>query len=116
MPGHALLNAWGTLVRDAFGSTPYLVGSATTTKAWRDVDVRVMLTPKQWKRILPGVPAENGGGFIYPRYAALSMAVSIWGQQFTGLPIDFQFQPIEHANTHYNGRRDPLGLRLRPPG
>jgi|SRR5690242_3492420 len=115
MPAHALLNAWGQLVWDAFGETPYLVGSATTTTEWRDVDVRVMLSAKQWKRLLPDVPPENGGGFVYPRYAALSMAVSAWGRQFTGLPIDFQFQPAVYANEKYKGRRDPLGVRLEMP-
>lgn len=112
MPAHALLNAWGTLVQDAFGEKPYLVGSATTTTEWRDVDVRVLLTPKQWKRLLPDVPADNGGGFCYPQYAALSMAISAWGKAFTGLPIDFQFQPRDYANAKYEGSREPLGMRV----
>lgn len=114
-PGHLMLNAWGTLVEDAFGETPFLVGSATQSKTWRDVDVRVMLDDEQWNRILPGVPTENGAGFVFPRWSALCMAVSAWGQQFTGLPIDFQFQPVEHANARYRGIRDPLGIRIGTP-
>jgi hypothetical protein len=46
--------------------------------------------------------------------AALCMAVSAWGQAFTGLPIDFQFQPVAWANETY-GRghiREPLGVRI----
>lgn len=31
------------VVREAFDSTPYLVGSVLTGNDWRDVDVRVML-------------------------------------------------------------------------
>lgn len=113
-PAHLLLNAWGTLVHDAFGEIPYLVGSATTSKTWRDVDIRVMLDDDQWNRILPGVPTTGGAGFVYPRWSALCMAVSAWGQQFTGLPIDFQFQPRDHANTRYKGYREPLGIRIDP--
>jgi hypothetical protein len=109
-PAHLILNAWGTLVYDAFGETPYLVGSATTTQQWRDVDVRVMLDDEQWQRLLPGVPTDSPG-FVWPRWSALCMAVSAWGQAFTGLPIDFQFQPMARANELYKGIRDPLGVR-----
>jgi hypothetical protein len=111
-PGHLVLNAWGTLLWDAFGETPYLVGSATTSKTWRDVDVRVMLDPDQWARILPDTPEAGGAGFVCPQWSALCMCVSIWGQQFTSLPIDFQFQPTEWANATFSGIREPLGVRL----
>lgn len=114
MPQHALLNAWGSLIMDAFGeyAQPFLVGSATKTKQWRDVDVRVMLREAEWQRILPGVPYSCYAGTVYPRWAALCMAVSAWGQAFTGLPIDFQFQPLDDANTRFHGVREPLGMRI----
>jgi hypothetical protein len=113
-PGHLLLNAWGSLVYDAFGENPYLVGSATTTKAWRDVDVRLMLGRKAWERVLPDVPYDRAGaGFVYPQWSALCMAFSAWGKDFTGLPIDFQIQQIEWANERFKGGvRDPLGIRI----
>ena len=112
MPAHMLLNAWGVLVEDALGAQAYLVGSATRSKVWRDVDVRVMLTDDEWQHWLPGVPPE--GGFVWPRWAALSMAFSAWGQAATGLPIDFQLQHLAHANTRYlDGAREPLGFRIR---
>jgi hypothetical protein len=114
MPQHALLNLWGTLVMDAFGedAQPYLVGSATKSKQWRDVDIRVMLDEGEWGRILPGVPYSGYAGAAYPRWAALCMAVSAWGREFTGLPIDFQFQPTADANARFDGLREPLGMRI----
>jgi hypothetical protein len=111
-PQYLILNAWGALVVDAFGAQPFLVGSATRTKQWRDVDVRVMLDQGEWARILPDVPGDRIGGFVYPQWSALCMAVSAWGQAFTGLPIDFQFQPVEWANAVHSGIREPLGVRI----
>jgi hypothetical protein len=114
MPQHAILNAWGSLVMDALGedARPYLVGSATTTNQWRDVDVRVMLDLDEWSRLLPGVPPTSAAGFCHPRWSALCMAFSAWGRAYTGLPIDFQIQFRDDANTRFQGRRDPLGIRI----
>lgn len=114
MPQHAILNAWGSLIMDALGddARPYLVGSATTTTNWRDVDVRVMLSTADWDRLLPGVPRSSAAGFVHPRWSALCMAFSAWGQAYTGLPIDFQLQHVDDANARFKGIRDPLGVRI----
>lgn len=111
MPAHILLHTWGGLVQDAFGDLPFLVGSATRSKTWRDVDVRLMLDDDQWARILPDVPKDQAH-HLSPQWAALCMAVSAWGREFTGLPIDFQFQPRDVANERHSGPREPLGVRL----
>ncbi|WP_237393799.1 hypothetical protein [Pseudarthrobacter sp. ATCC 49987] len=41
----------------------------------------------------------------------LGIAVSLWGQQATGLPIDFQVQRRTNANLKYTGIRNCMGLR-----
>lgn len=117
MPQHLLLDAWARLVMDALGpeAQPYLVGSALRTKTWRDVDVRVMLHQPEWERLLPGVPYSRYAGSSHPRWAALCLAFATWGQQFTGLPIDFQIQPWDDANERFPGNREPLGVRIPEP-
>lgn len=98
--GIRLLHDWGTALQRTFpGHTAYLVGSALTRADHRDVDVRVMLDEDVWLSIEDVV-----------NLADLNLAVSLWGQQVTGLPIDFQVQRKADANAEYDGRRHPLGL------
>ena len=42
MPRKLMLDEFASLVWDAFGDCPYLVGSALDTTDWRDVDVRLL--------------------------------------------------------------------------
>jgi hypothetical protein len=109
--GDGLLDAWGSLVEDAFGHTPYLVGTSAESPTGDGVRVRIMLNDEEWRRILRDLPAE---GYVSPRWVALCMAVSAWGQQFTGRSIDFQFQWQAHARYRYDGPRK--ALRLKPAG
>ena len=98
-----LLDQWGRQLREAFGDTAYLVGSAgyDGERHPRDVDVR-MLLPK-------------GAGWIartQARLWAVNVAVSTWGRSVTGLPIDFQFQPAADFHAE-NGYRSALGISPR---
>ena len=104
--GIRLLHDWGVALRRMFpAEVAYLVGSALTTADHRDVDVRVMLDDQAWTALTLVVnPAD------------LNLAVSLWGQQVTGLPIDFQVQRMSEANAEYPGRRHPLGLLAAPTG
>lgn len=104
-----LLEDWALHVRRMFGptGTPFLVGSALTTRAFRDVDVRVILEEEEWDRLFPGLADADVRD---ARWSGFCTAVSIWGQQATGLPIDFQVQPMGKANEQYEGRRHALGL------
>lgn len=43
MPAYLLLQEFGSQVWHAFGTPPYLVGSALDGKQWRDVDIRLIL-------------------------------------------------------------------------
>jgi hypothetical protein len=97
----AELEAWGQRLRTMFhGEMPYLVGSSLTTGNWRDIDVRVMLDDDAYDALkLLVVPSQ------------LNLAVSVWGQKVTGLPIDFQVQRMTEANEEFHGRRHPLAMR-----
>ena len=98
--GYRLLDDWGVNIRRMFpGEVAYLVGSALTTAQHRDVDVRLMLDDDAHQALVSVV-----------HIADLNLAVSLWGQQVTGLPIDFQVQLTREANRDYPGRRHPLGL------
>lgn len=110
-PEFYLLTAWGRTICEAFGAMPYLVGSCGRGEVFRDVDVRMMLDGDDalWIVTQPGQE---------PMLAALNVAVSMWGQRATGLPIDFQFQDQEAANVEFGDeRRNAVGIhreRHRP--
>lgn len=92
-----LLRRWGCAVRDAFEDMPYLVGSVARAEDWRDVDVRVIVPDDHY------VVVDSG------RRTALNVAMSVWGQRATGLPIDFQFQGAIEAD-EAAGPRIPIGM------
>jgi hypothetical protein len=103
------LEQFGSIVWDAFGQPPYLVGSAAKGKVWRDVDVRLMLTDAEFLAMF-GKPAPLMS-WTSGKWAALCMAFSALGKQMTGLPIDFQIQDSTYANKAYDeGPRVPIGL------
>lgn len=105
MPAGLLLDLFGSVVWDAFGSPPCLVGSAVASKAWRDVDVRLILGDDDFAAMFGAFPPPHGG-----KWAALCMAFSALGKQMTGLPVDFQIQQQTDANANHQGPRHALGL------
>ncbi|MFC4006659.1 hypothetical protein ACFOY2_05465 [Nonomuraea purpurea] len=110
MPALLHLNSFGREIGEAFGHTPYLVGSAARGKQWRDVDVRLMLPDDEFDALFPGhaKPDETDG-----RWALVCAAISELGRVRTGLPIDFQIQRVTQANERYDGVRHALGLSLQ---
>jgi hypothetical protein len=91
---------WGVNVRQMFnGEMPYLVGSALRTKDYRDVDVRLIVTDEV---------ATSFDALLKRTW--LDMAVSMWGQRATGLPIDFQIQSMTEANVPEHGVRNAIGI------
>lgn len=96
-PQNLLLVIWAKAVHDAFatsgGHGPYLVGSCTERADYRDVDLRMMLDDDRVDELTAVCQLR-----IY------NMTFSLWGQQATGLPIDFQIQKISEANAEYGGR------------
>lgn len=107
MPAALKLNEFGSQVWAAFGTNPYLVGSALESKGWRDVDVRVILDDEEYEKMGLGDPIDthrNG------KWVALVLAFSELGKQMTGLPIDFQIQQQTYANKAFSGHRSALGI------
>ena len=95
-----LLDQWGRQLHEAFGEMPYLVGSAERGDVnYRDVDIRML------------DPLKLGNRPLARR--TLNVAVSLWGRQVTGLPIDFQFQVASEFHEYDGQRRNPMGTRSR---
>ncbi len=118
-PACLLLDQWGHLVELALGETPYQVGSSIVGKKWRDVDVRVIMDDEQFDSLFGKAPHPS----MTPFWNALCTAFSLWGQSFTGLPIDFQIQRRSRVTqSDWDKARSPLGVatfgvinRERPP-
>lgn len=97
-PEMFLLQEWMGTLFATFGDHPYLVGSVARGEAWRDVDIRMMLP-------------DDDPLLVEPRCTVLNVAMSLYGQRATGLPIDFQFQSITEGNNEPQPRpRNPVGV------
>ena len=107
MPAGMHLEEFGSHVWSVFGDPPFLCGSATQKKDWRDVDVRVILTDEEYAAWGFGEPREAHQN---SKWVALCMAFSALAKQMTGLPVDFQIQQMTNANERYKGTRFALGL------
>ena len=94
-PGNHLLFNWARSLHLAFGVGPILVGSAAVAKGWRDVDLRLVLPDDEFR-----VKVGSTVDYTDARRASMNVAYSFWGQQMTGLPIDFQFQPEGEARDY----------------
>ena len=100
-----LLRDWTVHVAELFnGEDCYQVGSSlwygpAKNKTHRDVDLRVMLDTKDFKKLQKIVNIDR-----------LNLAVSLWGQKVTGLPIDFQVQDVKYANKHHKGMRSAVSI------
>jgi len=108
-PQQMLLNQFGDLIADAFGTyNVYHVGSSMgdNKKDWRDVDVRVMLTDEQWKSYGFLEPKDN---HYDPKWRSMCIVFSHYGRHLTGLPIYFQIQKIKEANEEFKGGRSHMG-------
>jgi hypothetical protein len=109
MPAALHLEAFGREIEAAFGHLPYLVGTASTGKTWRDVDVRLILPDDEFDALFPPVPRDQPDG----RWGLLCAAISELARQRTGLPVDFQIQRQTHANDRFPGVRQALGIHDR---
>lgn len=107
---HELLDDWGRLLAEAFNEMPYLVGSAGEGGSYRDVDVR-MIVPEDagWLVEFPDVTETHQS----LRLRTVNLAVTLWGRQVTGLPIDFQFQPAVEFHSYDGQKRSALSITRR---
>ncbi len=102
----------GAIVKGTFDVSygMFLVGSAMTSKAWRDVDVRHIIADDEFER--------RFGEFVEPYeqnhfLRAFNLGVSAWMSAASKLPVDYQVQPITKANELYpiaSNPRNGMGL------
>lgn len=99
-----LLQDWGRHLYAAFHfkHMPYHVGSSLFKGDYRDVDVRVMMPDETFAQFDELLNVQR-----------LNLALSLWGQKATGLPIDCQIQSITEGNGEHGGKpRSALGLDM----
>jgi hypothetical protein len=104
MPAEIWLNKFGVIVADYFGHTAYHVGSSRNSKEWRDVDVRLLLPDDEFEAMFGTIQSSA----VNPKLAAITLAFAALGKHMTGLPIDFQIQPLTFANQQWPIGRTPL--------
>lgn len=99
MSEYRILNDWCVLVNDMFQEDAhyglYLVGGVLTDPDHWDVDIRLIMSDDVYSARYDDTKRKY-----------LNLAVSLWGQKVTGLPIDFQIQPQSLANERYPGNGD----------
>lgn len=89
-------------IAEAF-EPPYHVGTSGVRGPYRDVDVRLILSDKKYKKMKKAI--GNKGIWF------LGLAIGQYLADRTDLPIDFQIQQQSAANAAHKGSRNPLGLR-----
>jgi hypothetical protein len=99
---HGEVAQWRQLDEDAVDSIAHEVAKAVVqSRSYRDVDVRLMLDDEQFAATCP----------TRERWELLSLAISAYLRDRTGLPIDFQIQLASEANAKFSGSpRNPLGM------
>ena len=103
---YRILNDWCILVNKMFSQDAafgcYLVGGALRDKDYTDVDIRLIMDDETYALRYDDCKRKY-----------LNLAVSLWGQKVTGLPIDFQIQPQTLANERNPGApRHAIGHEL----
>ncbi len=97
-------------------TSPHVGSSLEKKDGWRDVDVRVILDDEVWDAMGLGDPANPHSN---AKWVAYCLALSSFGRDLTGLPIDCQLQRGTEANAEYSSSRSFLGLMpelLKPSG
>lgn len=89
-------------ILEAFGTTPYLVGSVLIRPEFRDIDLRLILPDSRFAQIAGSEQMR----------LLLNIALSDLIARGAGLshPIDFQIQSQSEANA-IKGSRNPMGMR-----
>jgi hypothetical protein len=110
MPHCLMLHQFGQHLYNAFGKVAYWVGSSLGEKTdWRDVDVRVLIPDEEYRALGYGDPEKYPhGSHENAKWVSTVLAWSYFGRHLTGLPIDFQIQPLNWANEHESGNRGAL--------
>lgn len=107
-----------SVVAEAFGHRPYLVGSATETPDFRDVDLRLILPDDEFDYLFgddaPNEAWQSRNTFPGGLWGVVCLAISQYLADTSGLRIDFQIQRQADANEKFGGLpRNPMGSGLR---
>lgn len=96
----------------------YLVGSSLEKRDYRDVDVRCILDDAEFDRLFPCLAPKDGKvptPQLDATWSLVCASISLWLQQHSGLPVDFQIQRQTQANEEFKGKRSALGLYYAEP-
>lgn len=103
-----LTMACNVLIR-AYGSSIYHVGSSLQRPDWRDVDLVMILSDEAFEREFPNAPLHSAAWEHDPKWLVLTVSLSKWLSEKSGVPVDFKFQPRTFANERHSGHRNPIG-------
>jgi hypothetical protein len=109
-PAAFLLDQACWFVNRAFDEHCYLVGSATERTTYRDVDVRLVMGDAKFDALF----GASGDSQHTPFWQLICTSISLWLQQRTGLPVDFQIQSMSRSHKE-SGKRTPLGMFITDP-
>lgn len=85
---------------DSFGC--FLVGSSIVKRDYRDVDVRMIMEDTDFLALFPKTDLTKIGHAAFSaRWSVICCSISEWLSRVSGLPIDFQIQPMTQANKEY---------------
>ena len=106
-PGMSRLEHALAVVSRSFGEQCYLVGSATRTRGYRDVDVRMIMKDEKFEALFGNAPGHRW----IPFWSLLMTSISLYLKEVTGFEIDFQIQKRSDADKKFpKGHRVPLSL------
>lgn len=111
-----LTMACNVLIR-AYGASIYHVGSSLERADWRDVDLVMILDDEAFTKEFPNAPLHSAAWEHDPKWLVLTVSLSKWLSEKSGVPVDFKFQPRTFANERHSGPRNPIGryINHRPP-
>ncbi|ARM12079.1 hypothetical protein Bra5_CH01842 [Rhizobium phaseoli Brasil 5] len=100
----------------AYRASIYHVGSSLERPDWRDVDLAMILDDEAFQREFPNAPLHSAGWELDPKWLVLTVALSKWLSEKSGVLVDFKFQPRTFANERHAGPRNPIGryIALKP--
>lgn len=111
-PACFLLEQAASQINEAFGGLNlFLVGSALERPDWRDIDLRLILDDDEFEKLFPNAVLTHWEHDV--RWLLLTTSISLWLKQMTGLPIDFQIQPMTEANKRHSGKRNCIGMKIQ---
>lgn len=99
----------------AFGHTIYHVGSSRERPDWRDVDLVMIMPDEAFAAEFPTAPLHSAAWEQDAKWLVLTVALSKWLTERSGVLVDFKFQPRTFANERHDKPRNPIGLLLAGP-